>query len=137
MTRNIAIVIGLYVAFLAHVSFACEAVSEDMHLEHATAAFTGTISASKGAQGRETDEVIEFRVDKVYRGNIAGPVTVIAPAHPCRYKQHAAGETWLIIGELGDDGKIRITWDSPSVKLANADGTPTNEDIAGMVEKLR
>ncbi|TAL30616.1 MAG: hypothetical protein EPN97_12445 [Alphaproteobacteria bacterium] len=136
MTRITGALIGLYVAILSHGAVACEAVSEDMHIESATAAFTGTIRESKPVE-KDADELLQFTVDKAYRGNLTGQATVVAPAHPCRYKKHEAGETWLIVGELGEDGKVTITWDSPSVKIRNADGTPTDKDIELLLAKLK
>lgn len=136
MTRIIGALIGLSVAVLAQGAFACEAVSRDSHIKAATAAFIGTITSGKAVE-RETDELSEFTVDKAVRGEIPGKITVIAPAHPCRYKTHEAGETWLIVGTLTDDGKVKITWDSPSVKITNADGTPTKADIEPVLAKLK
>lgn len=136
MTRIIGALIGLCVAVLAQGAVACEAVSGDMHLKSATAAFTGTIRESKPAE-KDADEILQFTVDKAYRGNLTGQATVVAPAHPCRYKKHETGETWLIVGALGEDGKVTITWDSPSVKIRNADGTPTGKDIEPLLAKLK
>lgn len=136
MNRIIGAVIGLSVAVLAQGAFACEAVSRDSHLKAATAAFTGTITTRKLVEN-DAGELLEFTVDKAFRGNISEQVTVIAPPHPCRYREHAAGETWLIVGTLTDDGKVKITWDSPSVKITNADGTSTKADIEPVLTKLK
>ncbi|MEZ0224951.1 MAG: hypothetical protein ACAH83_10380 [Alphaproteobacteria bacterium] len=136
MTKAISALFGLSLAFLAQGAFACEAVSADSHIKAATAAFTGTIASSKAVE-KDADELSEFTVDKTVRGNVSGKITVVAPSHPCRYLRHEAGEIWLIVGTLTDDGKVKITWDSPSVKITNADGTPTKADIEPLLAKLK